>query len=497
MFKTAPNLWFGSEDSYYVVLDAMAQLSALEAQGPEAIKAAILARGGNSADPFNLPPLWNADNGVATLNIQGSLINGYAGFYRLFGVIGYDDIQEALSQIAGSKDVKSVVLNIDSGGGAVNGLEGTGAMIRALDAVKPVIAYTDGSMMSAAYWLGISARSTFSSRTAQSGSIGTLIVHLDRSKQLADNGIKPTLVRYGKYKALANPLEPLSKEGEEHLQNMADEAGQIFVDYASSRRGVTAGEFQKTMGEGRVFMGQSALKVGLVDAVMSTAELASHMKTLDKSKTGSNNSRNSGRDPQMKLSKATVELIMSGVALDKLDLSAPEANVDGVKPEADALAALQAEATLLIEAVAAQASKTGEVQAQAVTQAVTAATTALNEKVSQLEADVSAAAAKVALAEEAAASLTGKLAASAGLAGKQAEIVKASISTMSVALGGTADIGASLAGEELLAEHDRLATQFKAKFPAGGVAAVTSVTKIDKTHAGPSAQFRSLVKPAA
>lgn len=195
----------------------------------------------------------------------------------------------------------------------------------------------------------------------------------------------------------------------------------------------------------------------------------------------------------MKLSKATVELIMSGVALDKLDLSAPEANVDGVKPEADALAALQAEATLLIDVVAAQASKAGEVQAQA----VTAATAPLTAQIATLTEAVTAAQAKVTLAEEAAASLTGKLTASAELAGKQAEIVKTSLSTMSVALGGTADLGASLTGTELLAEHDRLATQFQAKFPAGGVAAVAAVVKKDQKHAGPSAQFRSLLKPAA
>lgn len=494
MFKTIQNLWFGSEDSYYVLLNAVEQLAALEAKGPEAIKAAVMARGGSgSDDPFDLPPLYQVDNGVATLSIQGSLMNGTAGFYRLFGVLGYGDIQGALAQIAGNKDVKSVVLNIDSGGGAVNGLEDTGVMIQQLDAVKPVIAYTGGSMNSAAYWLGISARKTYSSRTAQVGSVGTLIVHMDHSKRLADGGVKPTLVRFGKYKALANPYEPLSDDGKAHLQGMADEAGEIFVDYASSRRGVTAAKFQSTMGEGRVFMGRTAAEKGLIDGVMSSAELGSFVKTLDKAKTGGNNARNSGRDSNMKLSAQILTLILGGATLDKLDLSAASANVDGIALEAEALTALQAEATALIEAVKGQSA----VVATATSSAVAAAEAPLKTKLTELEASVSTLTSKVALAESAANDLNGKLTASNEIAGKQAGIVKASISTMSVALGGSADLAASLTGPELLAEHERLATQFQAKFPAGGVAAVHAVTRQEPAGAGPSLHFRSLVKPAA
>jgi signal peptide peptidase SppA len=458
------NLWFGTEDSYLTYLDAQEKAHALEAAGPEALKAAIQMRGGGRGDdPFGLPPLWHMDNGTAVVSVQGSLVNGSAGFFRLFGVIGYDDIKGAIAEALDSKDVKRIVLDIDSGGGAVNGVEDAGNFIRKASTVKPVITFTGGTMASAAYWLGVSADHVFAAKTAQVGSVGTLIVHMERSKQLHDMGVKPTLIRYGKYKALGNPYEPLSDEGKEQLQGLADESGKIFVEYAAERRGVSPDKFQKTMGEGRVFMGRQALEIGLVDAVMSFEEFNSHAKTLDKRKPTVENSRHSAQGPDMKLtalSQAVILAIAGGTAVASLGLSAEAANVEGVKPEPADVEKLTAQATEV--AAAFEASKTA-----AVTAAVTAATTPLTAKVQGLES-------KVALLEAGASDLTGKATAANELAASYAGVVRASIASMCVALGAT-DSTSALQGAALLAEHEKLAEQFKAKYPAGGVAAVTPV----------------------
>lgn len=494
MSQLNSSLWFGTEESHFAALKAQEEVSKLVAAGPEAIKAAVLAAGGGRGeDTYGMPPIWEQHGSLAVVDISGSLVNGMAGFGRLFGVIGYGDIQQALSQIAASKDVTGVLLNIDSGGGQVDGVADTGDAIRALDASKPVISYTGGTMASAALWLGASARQVLAGSTAQVGSVGTMIVHMERSKQLDQMGVKATIVRFGDYKALSNPIEPLSDAGKKQLQSLADESGRIFVDYMAERRGMTFDKFQKTAGEGRMFMGQQAKDVGLIDGVVNLTGAVTQAKSLDKAGTHQQNRAQSRKGAlNMKLSKKTVLAIAAGLALDKLGLAEPEANLEGVKLEGTALAAVEVEAKEVQVAIDTR-----------IAAAVTEAKTPLEAKITTLTAaaetaksEAKVASDKVALAEAAATQLKGQLDASAALAAQQAEIVKASMSVMSVALGGAAEVGAALTGTELLAEHKRLSEAFTKKFPTGGVAAVHTQIKQTKAVSVPP-MLQHLVSQAA
>lgn len=488
-------IWYGSEESYFALLQAQEQLQALQAQGIEAVKAAVVAAGGGRGDdPFGLPSLWQSHGDVAVLNIEGSLISGTAGFMRIFGALGYGDIQEALGEIAADKNTKAVLLNIDSGGGHVDGVEDAGDAIRALDSSKPVLSYTGGTMGSAAYWLGSSARSIAAARTAQVGSVGTLIVHMERSKQLADAGVKPTVVRYGKYKALANSVEPLSEEGKKELQSLADEAGSLFVEYVSGRRGMSAEKFQATAGEGRVFMGRQAKEVGLVDHVSNLTAAVNLAKSLDKTQAQQHNPRNSAKGLKMKLSTKTVLALASGIALDKLGLSEPEANLEGVKLEGAALVAAEDEA----KAIAAAISASAAVAVEAAVKSLGEQAVALTAQVADLTTKLAVSEAAKATFETASAGFQAKLGESATLAASMAPILKSSMSVMSVALGGTTDVGASLTGTELVAEHEKLGEKFKLKFPAGGVSAVQGVALAPTADSrGPSPMFMSLVQSLA
>src|SRR2546429_129421 len=103
--STATSLWYGTEESLMVVASALEQIDALQAQGEDSLKTAIRLRGGGSSDdPFQLPSLVETKDGVSVINVSGSLVNGSAGFMRLFGVLGYGDIADALLEAASSKD---------------------------------------------------------------------------------------------------------------------------------------------------------------------------------------------------------------------------------------------------------------------------------------------------------------------------------------------------------------------------------------------------------
>jgi signal peptide peptidase SppA len=484
-------LWFGTDESYLQYMETMAQVQQLEAAGPDALKAAIQMRGGGRGDdPFGLPPLWTAEGETAVVSIKGNLVNGSSGFYRFFGILGYEDIKAAVGEALEDRNIKRIILDIDSPGGAVNGLDEVGSFIRKAAAIKPVVSYTSGSMASAAYWLGISATRVYSSRMAQVGSVGTLIVHMEVTKALEEQGRKATLFRYGHSKALGHPFEKLSEKAAEQIQGMADDSGKIFVQYAADRRGTTPEEFQKTMGEGRVFMGKAALDVGLVDGIMSFEELMAS-KTLDKARATAENPRHSAQAAQgtnMKIraiSQAVILALAAGTKVEALGLAEPVANVEGTKPEADDVSALTAQATEVQAAI--------DARIKTATEAAAAAATAASDKVvAAKDSELSALTAKVTLLEAGAADLTSKVTAANTVAATYAGVVKKSITVMATALG-VADTGATLTGEALSAEHARLEEAFTKKFPTGGVAAVAKPVEQTAAEASPSPEFLAAV----
>lgn len=227
---------------------------------------AISAKASNSLDDM-LPPLWEKRGSTAVVNVHGSLVAGSAGFYRLFGFTGYDDIAEALVQAVGDKGVDSILLDVRSGGGHVEGVNTLSAFMADVDSVKPISTFASGTMASAAYWLGVNGRHVMASDTSVVGSIGVLAIHAERSKQLADDGVTVNVIRSGKYKALGNPYEPLSDVAKAEMQSQVDYLGDIFTQHVAEKLGTDAKTVNARMGQGREFIGTQAVAAGLVEQI--------------------------------------------------------------------------------------------------------------------------------------------------------------------------------------------------------------------------------------
>lgn len=205
---------------------------------------------------------------VAIVNIKGSLVSGATGLLgSMFGVTGYDDIKAAAMWAVSRPDVKALVYNVDSGGGDVAGVNGTAEFISKLSTAKPSVTFTDGYMASAAAWIGTATNYVIASDTALVGSVGILTIHSDRSQSRKAAGINDTVVRAGSEKALANPYEPLSDKAKENLQSRVDALYDVFISRMALNRNVSKVVAEEKFGQGREFVGQQAVKAGLVDKV--------------------------------------------------------------------------------------------------------------------------------------------------------------------------------------------------------------------------------------
>ena len=149
--------------------------------------------------------------------------------------------------------------------------------------VKPVVTLVEGLMASAGVWVGTGASQVYlSSAVDQVGSIGVVIEHIDRSKQLDEVGIKKTEVFAGKYKRIASENGPLTESGKATLQNTVDTIYSIFVGDVANQRGVSVEKVLADMADGRMFIGQQAIDAGLVDGFASLDQLIGEVNDLAK-----------------------------------------------------------------------------------------------------------------------------------------------------------------------------------------------------------------------
>lgn len=169
--------------------------------------------------------------------------------------------------------VTSIVLDIDSPGGGVFGVEEVADTIRAARARKPITAVSNALAASAAYWIASAATEIVVTPSGLAGSIGVYSLHEDHSKQLADEGINVSLIRAGKFKAEDNPFGPLTEEARASIQERVDAYYALFTQGVAKGRGVSIDAVRNGFGEGRVVGAKEAVAVGLADRVATMDEV--------------------------------------------------------------------------------------------------------------------------------------------------------------------------------------------------------------------------------
>lgn len=212
-------------------------------------------------------------SGTALIPITGIIGKAMSPAMDRFGGTSTVMVSRQLEAALADSSVESVLLYIDSPGGTVDGTQALAEQIRASRGKKPIIALADGSMCSAAYWIGSSADKVFaSSETAQIGSIGVVAAHLDVSGWEQQKGIKTTEITAGKYKRIASNYRALDSEGRSTIQEGVDYLYSLFVAHVASARGVSEKTVTQKMADGRVFIGRQAISAGLIDGIKSLHE---------------------------------------------------------------------------------------------------------------------------------------------------------------------------------------------------------------------------------
>jgi len=220
-------------------------------------------------------PTVRKSHGVVVLPVYGMISHRANMLSEFSGGTSTQKLTWNFRDAMNDPNVGTVVFDVDSPGGTIDGVPELAAELFAARGKKKTIAVANTLSASAAYWLSAMADEIVVSPSAMVGSIGVYTMHEDISSLNEKMGVKSTVISAGKYKAETHPYAPLSAEAHEYLQDQVDAAYSMFVSDVAKARGTTKKEVTDGYGQGRVVSAQQAVKAGLADRVATLDQVLS------------------------------------------------------------------------------------------------------------------------------------------------------------------------------------------------------------------------------
>lgn len=215
-------------------------------------------------------PGYDIVDGVAVINITGSLIHRSSSIRPYSGTLGYNAIRSAFLEAVEDSAAKAIVLLCNSPGGEVSGCFDLVDTIFEARGVKPITAICDDMAYSACYALASAADTIVTPRTGGVGSVGVITLHADWSRALKGAGCDVTIFQHGDRKSAGTPYKPLSAADREEIQADIDSLGDLFDETVARNRGLSVARVRDT--QARCYMGAAGVDVGLADAVLAPDE---------------------------------------------------------------------------------------------------------------------------------------------------------------------------------------------------------------------------------
>lgn len=174
------------------------------------------------------------------------------------------EMLKALKKYRKDKNVKAVLLRIDSPGGGVGPSQELYEEVRRTIKEKPVVASLGGIAASGGYYIACAATRIVSNPGTITGSIG-VIMYFPNLKGLFDKiGYYTVTIKSGQFKDIGNPNREMTAAEKQLLQGTVDVAYKQFVQAVSKGRNIPEEKIRE-IADGRIIMGQTAKDLGLVD----------------------------------------------------------------------------------------------------------------------------------------------------------------------------------------------------------------------------------------
>jgi protease IV len=203
-----------------------------------------------------------SDRKIAVLYAQGNIVSGEGGP----GQIGGNSLARQLRELRSDKNVKAVVLRVNSPGGSALASDIIQREVRLLQKDKPVVISMGDVAASGGYWISTYSNKIFAEANTITGSIGVIGVNFNYQKLANSNGITWDVVKTSKLADSATIARPRTPQELAISQQMVDDIYDDFLNKVSESRKLPKTKVSE-IAQGRVWSGTDAKKIGLVDDI--------------------------------------------------------------------------------------------------------------------------------------------------------------------------------------------------------------------------------------
>ncbi|MCJ8281525.1 MAG: signal peptide peptidase SppA, partial [Rivularia sp. ALOHA_DT_140] len=204
----------------------------------------------------------NSENKIAVVYAEGAIVNGDGEGEE----VGGNRFAKIFRNLRQDKDVKAVVLRVNSPGGSATASEIIQREIRLTRDVKPVVVSMGDIAASGGYWIAVDSNRIFAEPNTITGSIGVFGRIPNFQKVANDNGITWDSVKTGKYADIGTVTRPQSEAELAIFQSSVNRIYNKFLEKVAKGRNLPQAKVAE-IAQGRVWSGKTAKDIGLVDEI--------------------------------------------------------------------------------------------------------------------------------------------------------------------------------------------------------------------------------------
>lgn len=197
--------------------------------------------------------LFTRKDGIGVIDLQGVMMTS-------------EETLANLAEFRQDRNIKAVLVRIDSPGGAVGAAQEIYQDIKRTAAVKPVVASMASVAASGGYYAALGATKIFANPGTMTGSIGVIIKFANLEKIFDKIGYQAEVIKSGVNKDIGSLSRPMTEEERTLLQEMIDDVHNQFISAVIDNRNMSDNQV-RPLADGRIFTGSQAKAFGLIDQV--------------------------------------------------------------------------------------------------------------------------------------------------------------------------------------------------------------------------------------
>lgn len=199
-------------------------------------------------------------NRIEVIYVQGVMMTG--SIPTGFGIATSEEITKSLMDASEDKNVKAIVMRINSPGGSPAAAEEIIGAIKKID--KPIVISMGDVAASAAYYISSPADRILANPDTMTGSIGVIWDFQNKSKFYEKEGTSFYIAKSGELKDMGGDWRGLSDDEKQYADQIISEAYNRFVEEVAEGRNLSISKV-KDLADGRIYTGAKAKELGLVD----------------------------------------------------------------------------------------------------------------------------------------------------------------------------------------------------------------------------------------